>query len=65
MGAGGGGGGTLDEVKPKVPTSLTIFIWKVGGGYSGYHIAQILELGHSRNFRVQNSGDWNVVVHRR
>ena len=45
----GGGVITLDQVKPKVPTHLKIFISGVGGGggggigYSGHHSPQIFE----------------------
>ena len=43
------GGGTLDQLKFKVPQSGQVFIFG-GRGYSGHHIPQILEWGHSKNF---------------
>ena len=39
-GGGGGGGGTLNQLKPEVPTSLTIFISGMSGGLWTKHFRE-------------------------
>ena len=60
---GMGSGCTLDQLKSQVPSSAQIFIWG-GGGALDQHSWNTW-VGALKEFSTKNSGNWNVVVHRR